>query len=109
MYYFRIEKLRHSSRAAEVYFATFVLKSFELGLRKCTWCIIFVMNVLKTVPRKFRDGVRESYFFSREDGGFRNKEFQFVFLATLPVRASVHAYSLDARSTWKADVIKYTR
>ena len=34
------------------------------------------MNVLKTAPRKFRDGVRESYFVSREDGGFRNKEFQ---------------------------------
>ena len=36
----------------------------------------FVTHVLTTAPRKFRDLVRESFYFSREDGGFRNKEFQ---------------------------------
>ena len=91
MYYFRIERLQHSSRAAEVYFATFVLKSCGFPSWGCesVLCITFVMNVLKTAPRKFRDGVRES-FFSREDGGFRNKEFQttvmyiyiYIFLHT---------------------------
>ena len=64
MYYF-IEKLRHSSRAAEVYFATFVLKScgFRAGAAKVYFVLTFVMNVLKTAPRKFRAGVRKSYFF----------------------------------------------
>ena len=54
MYYFRIEKLRHSSRAAEVYllYYTFVLKAAtrRVGLRKCTSSTTFVMNVLQ--PRE---------------------------------------------------------
>ena len=42
--------------------------------RECGAPGVPLVNVLKTAPRKFRDGVHD-FCFSREDGGFRNKEF----------------------------------
>ena len=78
MYYFRIEKLRHSSRAAEVFFATFVLKScdFEAGAAKVYFVYYFCDECSENSPAKVPRWGPRKLFFSREDGGFRNKEFQ---------------------------------
>ena len=68
MYYFRIEKLRHSSRAAEVFFATFVLKScdFEAGAAKVYFVHYFCDECSENSPAKVpRWGPRKLFFCSR--------------------------------------------
>ena len=71
MYYFRIQAgLRKFTVST-----TFVLKSCDFRAGVYFVYTTFVMNVLKTAPRKFTDGVRESCF-SREDGVSGTRDFR---------------------------------
>ena len=93
MYYFCIRKLcgslvhvllsyvrvaRHSSRAAEVYFAIFVLKScgFRAGAAKVYFVYYLCDECSENSPAKVPRWGPRKLMLSREDGGFRNKGFQ---------------------------------